>query len=607
MNSLSRVLERLDKVRGSGRTYKACCPTHSDKNPSLSIGYVEGKVVLHCHAGCSPEGIVKAIGLEMRDLFDDSEERIETGCRLSDMSRRLGITEALLKSYGLRDAKGHGDIPVVELPFFDEKSRVLRTKKRTKTEGSSKYVYAKDGKGSHVYGLWQPVPIRGEVVITEGETDAICLWSVGVPALGIPGATNTNVLQRRHLRGVQTAWIAGDNDEAGVKFQRDMAEKLEQWEIEARALNAPEPYNDLAAWKCACGASWRTELLEAKKSSPSTIDDGTILASEVEAKEICFAFRPYIPRGYLTILAGHPGTGKSLTTCALAAAVSHGKEIMGLSTTRGNSLIFSAEDDRGAVIRPRLERCGADLDAVRLFKFDEEDLVLDESGTERIEKLISRHDPALIVLDPLSVFMSDGVDMNKANEVRSRLKPLAMIAMRRNVAILVVAHSPKNAKSAIHNVLGSTDFVAAVRSGLLAHKDPDYSKEQGHYVLSHFKHNLSAGGPTLKYQIKPAFDNPDLPSFAWAGISPYSADEIMRISDEDQKQIDEAAQFLQAEIVGRREVTQIMNRARGVGISHGALRMAIAREGISRSSTGFGDSTTWYFEYPVDDKQQEPS
>lgn len=606
MSALATVLDKLDRVQGSGKAYKARCPAHDDNNPSLSIGQGDGKVVLNCHAGCSVESVVRALGLEMRDLFDDAEERVETGCRLSDLAQRLDVTVGLLRSYGLRDRRGRSDLPVVELPFLDKSGCKLRTKVRTKIEGRDKYIYANDGKGSHVYGLWAPVPIRDEVVITEGETDAICLWSIGVPALGIPGATNTAVLQRHHLQGVETAWISGDNDEAGLGFQRAIAERLEQWEIEARALNAPKPYNDLAAWKQGSGSGWRTEFLEAKKSSPSTIDDGTILASDVEAKEIEFAFRPYIPRGYLTILAGHPGTGKSLTTCALAAAVSHGKEVMGLATARGNSLIFSAEDDRGAVIRPRLERCGADLDAVRLFKFDEEDLVLDESGAERIEKLISRHDPALIVLDPLSVFMSDGVDMNKANEVRSRLKPLAMIAMRRNVAILVVAHSPKNAKSAIHNVLGSTDFVAAVRSGLLAHKDPDHSKEQGHYVLSHFKHNLSAGGPTLKYQIKPAFDNPDLPSFGWAGISPYSADEIMRISDEDQKQIDEAAQFLQAEIVGRREVTQIMNRARGVGISHGALRMAIAREGVRRSSTGFGDSTTWYFEYPVDDKQ-EPS
>ncbi len=68
---LEKVLARLDKVKsdGSGK-WKACCPAHDDKDPSLNIREAnDGKVLLHCFAGCTATDIAAAIGLELRDLF----------------------------------------------------------------------------------------------------------------------------------------------------------------------------------------------------------------------------------------------------------------------------------------------------------------------------------------------------------------------------------------------------------------------------------------------------------------------------------------------------------------------------------------------------------
>lgn len=65
-----RVLARLECVRGHGSTRTARCPAHADRNPSLSVRLCDdGRVLLHCFAGCEPAGIVRALGLEMRDLF----------------------------------------------------------------------------------------------------------------------------------------------------------------------------------------------------------------------------------------------------------------------------------------------------------------------------------------------------------------------------------------------------------------------------------------------------------------------------------------------------------------------------------------------------------
>ena len=64
------VLSRLDVARRDAETAMCFCPAHNDRNnPSLSIKADNGKLLLHCFAGCSPEDIVSEIDLEMKDLF----------------------------------------------------------------------------------------------------------------------------------------------------------------------------------------------------------------------------------------------------------------------------------------------------------------------------------------------------------------------------------------------------------------------------------------------------------------------------------------------------------------------------------------------------------
>ncbi len=67
------VLARLKGVKRSGDGWLARCPAHDDRNPSLSIGEGgDGRVLLNCHAGCQPGAVVKAIDLDLSDLFPDS-------------------------------------------------------------------------------------------------------------------------------------------------------------------------------------------------------------------------------------------------------------------------------------------------------------------------------------------------------------------------------------------------------------------------------------------------------------------------------------------------------------------------------------------------------
>lgn len=68
-NSPNEFLSLLKKVKpGKNNQYIACCPAHDDENPSLSIKFDNGKILLHCFAGCQYSEIIKSLHLNSRDL-----------------------------------------------------------------------------------------------------------------------------------------------------------------------------------------------------------------------------------------------------------------------------------------------------------------------------------------------------------------------------------------------------------------------------------------------------------------------------------------------------------------------------------------------------------
>jgi len=69
-------VSRLEHVSKTASGWTARCPGHEDHKNSLSVGEgQDGRVLLKCFAGCTPEAIVKALGLSMSDLFSESARR----------------------------------------------------------------------------------------------------------------------------------------------------------------------------------------------------------------------------------------------------------------------------------------------------------------------------------------------------------------------------------------------------------------------------------------------------------------------------------------------------------------------------------------------------
>ena len=71
--SIETVISRLDGIRETapGR-YLARCPAHDDRSPSLAIkDGDDGRVLIHCFAGCETENVLSALGMTFSDIMPE--------------------------------------------------------------------------------------------------------------------------------------------------------------------------------------------------------------------------------------------------------------------------------------------------------------------------------------------------------------------------------------------------------------------------------------------------------------------------------------------------------------------------------------------------------
>lgn len=76
MSDINDLLSRLKQVKKTGSgTWKACCPAHDDRSPSMSVKEApDGVILVHCFAGCSAVDIMESVGLNPADLFPDKPD-----------------------------------------------------------------------------------------------------------------------------------------------------------------------------------------------------------------------------------------------------------------------------------------------------------------------------------------------------------------------------------------------------------------------------------------------------------------------------------------------------------------------------------------------------
>jgi hypothetical protein len=236
MRPVAKVLDKLEGARESNGSWKALCPAHEDREPSLSVTVGDdGRALVKCFAGCDTENIVNKLGLDMSDLFERSEASkghkkkfssyspkttaIVQPCNLKNYAEAKGLPVEFLQKQGLRDQKYQGR-PAVRISYRgvddSEISVRFRIALEKSEEGDDRFRW-RTGSKAALYGLWRLESIKraGYVVLVEGESDAQTLWLHHIPALGIPGVDTWKPAWAEQLEEVEKIFAVIESDQGG--------------------------------------------------------------------------------------------------------------------------------------------------------------------------------------------------------------------------------------------------------------------------------------------------------------------------------------------------------------------------------------------------------
>jgi len=202
-DTIQDVLCQLKNVKQNRKNcYMASCPCHNDSKPSLSIKEIDGKILLHCFAGCEYKDLVKALSLPC----SNNKESFNA---LEYMSEKKNIPISYLESLDIVSSDNK-----LIIPYRYANQKYARS--RTRDCYSNGFYWENEKHKIIPYGIWKKQ--KDYCVIVEGESDCWTLWYSGFNAIGIPGSTMYKKLLLDHIKQFNIIYIIREEDEAGKIF-----------------------------------------------------------------------------------------------------------------------------------------------------------------------------------------------------------------------------------------------------------------------------------------------------------------------------------------------------------------------------------------------------
>ena len=316
-----------------------------------------------------------------------------------------------------------------------------------------------------------------------------------------------------------------------------------------------------------------------------------IRASDIEIRDIDWLWHPFIPFGKVTVLQGDAGDGKSLFIMKIAAMLTRGEPMPfadGIGHEPMNVIYQSSEDDADDTIVPRFLKAGGDPS--RLLFINEKNRFLSFSDP-RLLAAIKQTGAKLLILDPLSAYIGEGAQINSANDVRAKFRPLIEIAKEQKCAILIVHHQNKQqGQKAINRGAGSVDVIAAARSALLIARTTKERPDER--ILAQVKCNVGPTGNAIIFSVKDGV-------VEWIDTDSKTADEVLgnvfagqgRPDTQLQMALDFLPQILADGPVMQQE---IMKKMEDAGIGESTAKKAKSQLGIRSVKQG----VMWFWTMP---------
>lgn len=203
--------------RNSNSSYQCKCPAHADKQASLTISEKDGKLLLHCHAGCKAGDVLGAVGLSFKDLGNQEApnwyKRLEYG-----QKKRI---EAVY-NYQSEDGK----YLYSKIRFEGKEIRYVTVDRDRDT-----YQYCKKKDMATLYRLpelTKAIKDDFPVYIVEGEKDVETLRKMGYTATTAGGVNDWKKEYAPYFTGARVI-ILPDNDKPGLELKDRIVKDLRHY------------------------------------------------------------------------------------------------------------------------------------------------------------------------------------------------------------------------------------------------------------------------------------------------------------------------------------------------------------------------------------------
>ncbi len=603
------------KQVGKGQ-YKACCPAHDDKNPSLSISETEnGHVLLNCFAGCSQEAIANSLGVSAGELKPSlqSKDSRKLSTKRNNQAKKESMKQA---EYIYRD--------------FDGNPLMKKIKYTDATSGkkSFEWKHMEDGQwvdkrgGDPVLYNLNLLKTHHEIWITEGEKDADNLIGIGFAAVSAPDGAGRGKWKPQYTEALsgKKVVVMGDNDEIGKAFAIETCNALAGHSESVKLIDLSsiwemgdkEDISDILIRTSADEVRRGLLQLDAdtaeyerqeapKEPDPflscfKTLNDFT----EEEAK---WLIPGWIPEGQITLLAADGGVGKTTVWCNVITALSNGTSSVldppGYQRGPAKVAFLTTEDSVRKKLRRKLREAGANLENIITpdFLADKEGILRGlKFGSAEMERFIRYFKPVLCIFDPVQGFVPPDINMGSRNAMRDCMAPLISLGEECGTTFLVICHTNKRkGASGRERIADSADLWDISRVVMMS----GYTENQGIRYLSNEKNNYTRLQETILFSIN---DRGQIQheGTTWKRDREYVSEYLQSGTPTKKENCKEYILQTLTEAGGKMSIKELEEQAKKEGYRFQTIRRAKEElkenHNIRLFTTGFGKEKIWHVE-----------
>ena len=238
----------IEKYQIAGDNLVGLCPFHRDKQSSFSVDLKTGQ--WHCFSedeggnfitfwakyhGCDTKQAYKEI-LEKYGVAQEKPKPKQTGgdgpslapysVEQYSFDKRLPV-DFLTETCRVTTKKERAGLTCLQMPYFTEDGQQAAVRKRY---GKKEFRWQRGSAGKIcLYGEWRLPEIRkvGWAILVEGESDTQSLWYMGLPAIGVAGASMFKSYQAATIQRLKL-YIHKEPDGGGETFTSKLFRGLKE-------------------------------------------------------------------------------------------------------------------------------------------------------------------------------------------------------------------------------------------------------------------------------------------------------------------------------------------------------------------------------------------